>query len=94
MAAFELFAKGQSVEEVATSVQRAPRTTLGYLVEYIQAERPESIEAWVDQATYRRVAEAIDEADTRRLRPVFERLGEAVPYETIRLVARHLEVRT
>ncbi len=92
--AFEMFAKGHSVIDVALSMQRKPSTTLTYLVEYIQAKRPESIEAWVDQAMYRKVAEAADKAGTRRLRPIFESLSEAVPYDTIRLVARHLEVRT
>ncbi len=38
--------------------------------------------------------EVADEAGTRRLRPIFERLDEAVPYDTIRLAASHLEVRT
>ena len=89
-----MFAKGRSVTEVATQVQRAPSTTVQYLVEYIQAEQPESIEAWVDETTYRTIAKASDEVGTRRLRPIFEHLGEAVPYDTIRLVARHLEVRT
>ena len=67
--------------------------TLQYLVEYIQARRPESIEAWVDRETYRTVAEVAEEVGTPRLRPIFERLGETVPYDTIRLVVRHLEVR-
>ncbi len=93
-AALELFAQGRSVSDVAAELQRAPSTTLQYLVEYIQAKRPESIEAWVDQDTYRKVAAVADEVGTRRLRPIFERLNEAVPYDTIRLVARHLEVRT
>ena len=92
--AFEMFAQGCSVKDVSSAVQRAPTTTLQYLVEYIQAKRPESIDAWVDQGTYRMVAKAVDDVGTRRLRPIFERLGEAVPYDTIRLVARHLEVRT
>lgn len=88
-----MFAKGRSVTDVSTQVQRAPGTTVQYLVEYIQAERPESIEAWVDETTYRNIAKAADEVGTRRLRPIFEHLGEAVPYDTIRLVTRHLEVR-
>ncbi len=93
-AAFEMFAKGCSVKQVASAVDRAPSTTLQYLVEYIQAKRPESIENWVDEATYRTVAKAADGVGTRRLRPIFERLGEAVPYDAIRLVVRHLQVRT
>ncbi len=93
-AAFKMFAQGRSVSDVASSINRAASTTRQYLVEYVQAEQPESIEAWVDPATYRAVARAADEVGTRRLRPIFECLSEAVPYDTIRLVARHLEVRT
>ena len=89
-----MFAQGKSVEDVSLLVQRKTSTTAQYLVEYIQLKRPESIEAWVDREIYRTVAEAADKAGTRRLRPIFESLGEAVPYDTIRLVARHLEVRT
>ena len=47
-----------------------------------------------DPAQVAAVRKAADKAGTRRLRPIFELLGEVVPYETIRLVARHLEVRT
>jgi ATP-dependent DNA helicase RecQ len=91
-AAFEMFARGCSVTNVASELRRAPSTTLQYLVEYIQAERPVNIEAWVDPETYRTVAEAAKEVGTRRLRPIHERLGKTIPYDTIRLVARHLEV--
>ncbi len=83
-AAFEMFAKGCSVTQVASAVDRAPSTTLQYLVEYIQEKRPESIEDWVDEATYRRVAKTADEVGTRRLRPIFERLGDAIPYDKVR----------
>ncbi len=92
-AAMAMFAQGRSVADVASNVQRTPATVLKYLVEYIEAERPESIDDWVDADTYRKVAEVADELGTRRLRPIFDRLDETVPFDTIRLVARHLEVR-
>ena len=41
----------------------------------------------------RRVAEAGGQGGTNRLKPLFEKLGGEIPYDTIRLVARHLEVR-
>ncbi len=91
-AAFNMFARGHSINDVAVAVQRAPTTTLQYLVEYIQREQPKSIAAWVDAATYETVAAVADETGTRKLRPIFEQLEEKIPYDTIRLVARHLEV--
>ncbi|MFQ5423700.1 MAG: DNA helicase RecQ [Phycisphaerae bacterium] len=92
-AAFELFAKGRSIDEVSAEVKRARSTTAQYLVEYIQAERPKSIEAWVDEATYRDVVAAIHEVGSEPLRPILDALEGAVPYDIIRLVARHWETR-
>jgi ATP-dependent DNA helicase RecQ len=43
--AFELFAKGKSVQEVMRALNRAPSTTVQYLVEYIQTRRPQKIDA-------------------------------------------------
>ena len=91
--AFQMFADGFSLENVMTAVTRKERTVLQYLVEYIQAERPERIDAWVDDGAYRVIAAAAQEVGMQKLKPIFERLGGAVPYETIRLVVRHLEVR-
>ncbi len=92
-AAFELFDQGRGIDDVAAALDRARSTTMQYLVEYIMARKPPSITAWVDDATYRRVAAAAAKAGTDRLKPISELLGGEVPYDTIRLVARHLEVR-
>ncbi|HND33775.1 MAG TPA: RecQ family ATP-dependent DNA helicase, partial [Myxococcota bacterium] len=46
-AAFELFDQGKSLEEVSETLDRAPSTTLQYLVEYIQQRPPDSLEPWV-----------------------------------------------
>jgi hypothetical protein len=44
----------------------------------------------VDRLTYGRVAAAADELGHDRLKPIFERLGGAVPYPQIRVVLAHL----
>jgi ATP-dependent DNA helicase RecQ len=88
--AFELFAKGSSVERVAAAIGRAPGTTWDYLAEFIQTRRPRRLDAWIDQETYRAVANAMKDLGTAYLKPIFEHLGGKVPYEQIRLVVAHL----
>ena len=91
--AFELFAKGTSVEQVTTRTGRALGTTWGYLAEFIQNRRPEGLEPWINSKTYRSIADAVEDLGTGYLQPVFERLGGKVPYEQIRLVVAHLNTR-
>jgi hypothetical protein len=63
------------------------------LTEYILACRPKQIDPWVDEPTYRLVADAADRLGSHPLKPIFEALGGQVPYDVIRLVTTHLEVR-
>ena len=93
-AAFLMFSQGRTVEEVATCTARAVSTTWQYLGEFIAARRPKSIDAWVSPAVYQRVVEAAADAETPRLKPLFERLGGEVPYEEIRLVLAHLQAQS
>jgi ATP-dependent DNA helicase RecQ len=88
--AFELFANGASVEQVIAKTGRALSTTWGYLAEFIQNRRPEGLDPWINQKTYRSIADAVKQLGTEYLQPVFERLGGKVPYEQIRLVVAHL----
>ena len=69
--AFELFRRGAGVEEVMASLNRARATVLDYLAEYVRAERPASVAAWVPDAVYRRVAAAARQVGTERLKPMF-----------------------
>jgi hypothetical protein len=39
------------------------------------------------------VAEAAAQVGTGALKPIFDKLGGKVPYDAIKLVVRHLEVR-
>jgi ATP-dependent DNA helicase RecQ len=89
-AAFELFAQRRTVEQVTAALARAPSTTWGYLEAYVAARQPERLDPWVDQQTYRKVAEAVKDVGTAYLKPIYEHLGGTVPYEQIRLVVAHL----
>ncbi len=88
---FALFAQGQGVEQVAQAIGRARSTIVGYLTQYIAEQRPERIDAWVDEPTYRRVAAAAATSEDGRLKPLFDRLAGEVPYDVIRLVVTHLQ---
>jgi ATP-dependent DNA helicase RecQ len=90
--AFALFREGSAVEDVMHQVNRARHTVLDYLAEYIRAERPTSIGAWVVEEVYQQVASAARQVGTERLKPIFLALGEKVDYDTIRLVVAHLAV--
>jgi ATP-dependent DNA helicase RecQ len=85
--AFQMFRQARSVAEVSQAIARAPSTTTGYLEEFIIAHRPQAVSAWVDDATYQRVREAM--GDEQRLKPIFDKLDGQVPFEIIRLVSAH-----
>ena len=87
--AMRMFARGASVEAVARSTGRKPSTVFGYLDEFVQAQRPDRVDAWVNDAIYKRVAEAAAVLAADRLRPIYEYLDETVPYEIIRVVVAH-----
>ena len=83
--AFGLFAERRSIDEVAQLLGRARSTTLQYLVEYIARERIDSPSPWVDEETFRRVAEAVQHTGAERLKPIFDHLGGSVGYDSIRV---------
>ena len=91
VAAFPMFRRGASIEDVSTALAVKPRTVADYLEEFIRAERPAEITPWVDQSTYGRVTDAIRSHPVGLLRPIFDALLGEVPYETIRLVKAHRE---
>ena len=51
---------------------------------------PQGLDPWIDQKTYRAVADAVKDVGTAYLKPLFEHLGGKVTYEQIRLVVAHL----
>jgi ATP-dependent DNA helicase RecQ len=83
--AMSLFAEGRSIDEVAQLTGRAVSTTLGYLAEYVEQEQLQSPGPWVDEAAFRRIAEAVRQTGGGPLKPIFDYLGGDVPYELIRI---------
>jgi ATP-dependent DNA helicase RecQ len=88
--AFELFAKGASIEQVAAKTGRVIGTTWGYLAEFIQIHRPARLDPWIEPKTYRVIADAVKNSDTAYLRPIYDQLDGKVPYDQIRAVIAHL----
>ncbi|MFL5331050.1 MAG: DNA helicase RecQ [Gemmataceae bacterium] len=93
LATFELFQEGRSIDDVMQHTDRARSTIVGYLAEFIEREKPESIETWVSPETYARVEAASAEVSLGPLKPIFDRLEGQVPYDAIRLVVSHLLTR-
>lgn len=87
--AAEMFSKGWSVAQVAQAMSRATSTVNGYLAEFVRETRPGSIDPWVPPEVQHRVMAAALEQEDPRLKPIFEKLGGAVPYEHIRLTLAH-----
>lgn len=83
--AFELFKQGKSVEEVQSTINRALSTTVEYLCEHIELEGICDASFWLDESIVRQVQTAAAQHGSERLKPIFDALGGAVPYEQIRI---------
>lgn len=90
---FSLFRSGASLEDVMQKMDFKKTTAVEHLTDYIRAEKPASIERWVDGGLYARIADAARHVGATRLKPIFLALGEKVAYEDIRLVVAHLQTR-
>jgi ATP-dependent DNA helicase RecQ len=92
--AFPHFREGKSIAEVAQLLGRADSTVREYLCAFIHDTRPDRIDAWVDQVTQERIRSASRVHGSQRLKPIFLALNQEVPYDAIRIVLTHLNVRT
>ncbi|MCE7939640.1 MAG: twin-arginine translocation signal domain-containing protein [Chloroflexi bacterium CFX6] len=86
-----LFAAGTPIPEVAAAVERAESTAWTYLSDFVVERRPETIGAWVDDASRARVAEVFARTGKRDLRTVFDELDGEVSYDVLRVVRAHIE---
>jgi ATP-dependent DNA helicase RecQ len=91
--AFDLFRRGTSVDEVMRRTERSRSTVYEYLEEFIRAEPPASVSAWVHEETYEQIAAAVRQVGAERLKPIFLALGERISYDDIRIARAHLKVR-
>jgi ATP-dependent DNA helicase RecQ len=92
--AFDLFRTGAALEDVMHQTGRARSTVVDYLCEFIRRERPASLQPWLPDDRYQRIAAAARTVGTQQLKPIFLALGEQVPYDEIRLVVTHLQALT
>ncbi len=93
--AFEMFAAGQSIAEVAEQIGRAASTTSGYLGEYIQAKAVTDPSPWIEKPLADQIRTAASEVGSlERLAPIKEVLGDDFSYEQIRVVVDCLKVET
>jgi ATP-dependent DNA helicase RecQ len=83
--AFLRFAEGQDVATVAAAIERAPSTTSDYLAEYLEREGVTDCTPWLDPHLHARIAQAGEKVGLDRLKPIFEELGEEIPYDAIRI---------
>jgi ATP-dependent DNA helicase RecQ len=81
-----LFREGVPVQIVADQAGIKPSTTWRHLAEWVENEKPDSINPWVDEETQKRVVTALFQVDSDFLKPVYELLEGSVPYEVIRVV--------
>ncbi|MEX0791513.1 MAG: DNA helicase RecQ [Pirellulaceae bacterium] len=91
--AFDLFREGLPVAEVAQRLERAESTTFGYLADFIRHERVTDPAPWVEPQVLPQIEAAAEACGLERLKPIFEHLDQAVPYEAIRIVTACLRNR-
>jgi len=85
-----LFRKGMSVDDVARQLDRARSTTIQYLCDFLRAEPPRSVAAWVSDGVYRQVADAAKRVGIEKLTPIFEALEGKISFDDIKIVVTHL----
>ena len=91
------FGRGRPIAQVARDLGLKESTVWGYFERYVEEQAPADISPWVDPPTYKLIVSALAacgesaraNGEPERLKPVFERLGEKIPYEIIRVVATH-----
>jgi ATP-dependent DNA helicase RecQ len=81
-----LLQKGLPLEEIASKASVTIGTVVNHLLEWMAAEPIESIDAWVLPNVQSQILQAASEVGRDKLKPIYERLGQQVSYEIIRLV--------
>ena len=85
--AFPLFRDGLHPRDVALELRITEGTAATYLRDYILETKHDDPTTWVDAGDARRAREAFEACGLRRLKPAFEHLDGAVPYEDLKIVA-------
>jgi ATP-dependent DNA helicase RecQ len=90
---FELFQQRLALAEICRRTGFRQGTVVKYMCDYIELTRPEFIREWVSDATYAKIVEVLPNTGEDKLRPIFEALGEKVPFDAIKLVLTHRRSR-
>jgi len=85
----QMWERGATPQEACEYTKLKISTVAKYLEEYIEETKPADISAWVDPKTYAAIIDAAAKTGADRLKPIFEFLGETVPYEQIRWALTH-----
>ncbi len=96
MAAFELFAQGVSIIDVAQRLTRAESTVRQYLEAYIQTHRIKDPSPWLNTDEFAAIRAVAQHAGLERLKPIFEALHGKISYNQIGIavaVLRNQEFR-
>ncbi len=95
--AWDMFDRGQTVEQVAAATNRAVSTTSQYLEDYILENQVKSIDAWVRPEIQRQIMDYLQKHGPGPLGPIFQAFGGAIGYHQIRIATafarRSLEVQ-
>ena len=83
--AFDLFREGKSVDDVVNTTARSSATVLEYLAEFLAETGQCDPAPWVSESVFERVRQAAGTVGTERMKPIFEALGETIPYSQIRI---------
>lgn len=82
--AWPMFERGQTVAEVAVTMNRSLSTVQGYLEEYLQQHPRESTEPWLHPEDAVRIREFAATLEEKRLKPIHEHFGGEFTYDQLR----------
>ncbi|MBU1048894.1 DNA helicase RecQ [Candidatus Bipolaricaulota bacterium] len=83
--AFGRFDKGESIVAVSDAIERKPETALKYLLDYIAQKKLTRPEPWVDTATFKQIAAAVETVGTARTMAILKELNGTVDYDQIKI---------
>jgi len=86
---FSHFRKRATLEQVMQRTSRAMSTVVKYLCEFIESERPASIDDWVPKDHQTRVMASARKLGSLFFKPIFEDLSEQVSYDSIRITVAY-----
>ncbi len=84
--AFPMFQRGESIEQVAASMERATSTIWQYLQDFLRFNEISDCSPWVDPAICNRVLSQKALASQGKLKPLYEHFNGEIGYEQLRIV--------